>query len=193
MKREHFSYTADANGYMIKFLGEDIGGASVKLPRDKPLHWRHARANTAENKIQAERQIEGILNGYNTRYSSLIGKIARKNKILPIYTEDEAIIKPGLYLALFHGAKNEKKRKALSEAGEWGVKGPLIGPLSSIHGTYATHLRLKFETTDDARIYGFESKDDFNEIAYTKGGCLEYKGMEYGDFFITNFPAQEVV
>lgn len=182
MKREQFSYTADADGYMVKYLGENLGGASVLLS---------ARKNIADNKASAELMIDGIIKGWNSRYHTLIGDIARKNKIIPIYTEDEAIIKPGLYIVLFHGAKNEKKRKALVDAGKWGTNGPLIGPLKSCGGTYSAHLKLEFETDEDAQIYGFDSKDAFNDIPYTKGGCLAYKGMEYGDFFITNFPVKE--
>lgn len=188
MKREHFSYTADANGYMIQYLGVNLGGASVQLPREKPLHWRHARKNIADNKASAELEIEGALRGYNSRYLSLIGEIARKNKVLPIYTEDEGTIKPGLYLALYHGYKNEKER---AKGGDWGANGPLIGPLKFCHGTYATHLKLRFETDEDAKLYGFEAQDSFNEIIYTKGGCLRFQGMEYGDFVVANFPAKE--
>jgi len=188
MKREHFSYTADANGYMIQYLGVNLGGASVILPRQKPLHWRHARKNIADNTASAERAIEGTLKGYNSRYLSLIGEIARKNKILPIYQEDEGTLKPGLYLCLYHGFKNEKKR---AKSGDWGANGPMIGPLKFCHGTYGTHLKLVFETDEDAKLYCFESRDSFNEIPYTKGGCLEYNGIEYGDFVVANFPEKE--
>lgn len=110
-------------------------------------------------------------------------------KKLPIYMVDDAKVKPGLYLALYHGFKNEEKR---AKTDDWGANGPLIGPLKFCHGTYDTHLKLVFETDEDAKLYGFYmGKDAFNEIPYTKGGCLEFQRMEYGDFVVANFPSKE--
>lgn len=188
MKREHLSYTYNANGYMIQYLGVNLGGVSVKLPREKPLHWRHARANLADYKIAADREIEGIFKGYNTRFHSLIGEIARKNKVLPIYGEDEGTIKPGLYLALYHGFKSDIERVTTDD---WGANGPLIGPLKFCQGTYATHLKLHFETDEDAKLYGFEEANSFNEIVFNENGCLQFQGIEYGDFIVANFPSKE--
>jgi hypothetical protein len=106
-------------------------------------------------------------------------------KNLPIYMKDE-VKKPGLYLALYHGYKNEKERK---KSDDWGANGPLIGPLLFCHGTYDTHLKLRFETDEDAKRYGFYlGRDAFNEIKFTRGGCLLFDGVEYGDYVVANFP-----
>jgi hypothetical protein len=43
----HFDITAD--GYQAWFSDKYLGGASVMLPRTKPLHWRHRSANIKEN------------------------------------------------------------------------------------------------------------------------------------------------
>lgn len=61
--RARFTYSADANGYMIFYRGKPIGGAGVKLPREKPLHWKHARANVKENGEQARRSIAELNTG----------------------------------------------------------------------------------------------------------------------------------
>lgn len=49
---EGYDFTYDANGYSVSYKGTFLGGAGVKLPRAKKLHWRHAKANIAENRIQ---------------------------------------------------------------------------------------------------------------------------------------------
>ena len=48
-----YEFEVDANRYFVKFQGKGLGGASVKLPREKPLHWRHAKANRRDNLIHA--------------------------------------------------------------------------------------------------------------------------------------------
>lgn len=47
-----YKFEYDANGYSVWHNGIFLQGAGVKLPREKKLHWRHARANITENKIQ---------------------------------------------------------------------------------------------------------------------------------------------
>ena len=107
----------------------------------------------------------------------------------PIYMKDDKTVKPGMYLALFHGYKNEKER---AEKEEFGANGPLIGPLTFCHTTYAAHIKLHFETDEDAKLYGYYmGKDAFNEILINKEGCAEFQGMEYGDWAVANFPSKE--
>jgi hypothetical protein len=57
------TYTADANGYMIFYDGKPIGGAGVKLPREKPLHWKHARQNVIDNGESARLDIRELQAG----------------------------------------------------------------------------------------------------------------------------------
>lgn len=44
-----FEFTITADGYSVKLNGVFLGGASVKLPRTKRLHWRHREANFRSN------------------------------------------------------------------------------------------------------------------------------------------------
>ena len=41
-----------ADGYSVRYKGKFLGGASVKLPREKPLHWKHKHANIKDNAEQ---------------------------------------------------------------------------------------------------------------------------------------------
>jgi len=75
--------------------------------------------------------------------------------MIPIYGKDESKVKPGLYLALFHGAETIKERKALGDAGVFGSNGPMIGPLKYVHTTYGAHIKLAFVDDADATLYGF--------------------------------------
>ena len=71
-----FTYTADANGYMLFYKGQPLGGVGVKLPRSKPLHWKHARANAKENNEQAKREIAELESGAGqSRYRNVINGI----------------------------------------------------------------------------------------------------------------------
>jgi hypothetical protein len=63
IERKNLSYTYDADGYMLTYKGRPIGGAGVKLPREKPLHWKHARANRHDNQQSAEREIAALIAG----------------------------------------------------------------------------------------------------------------------------------
>lgn len=62
LKREDLSFNYNADGYMLMYKGEFIGGASV-LPRSKPLHWRHREANLRDFKESAQRRIDELLSG----------------------------------------------------------------------------------------------------------------------------------
>lgn len=62
---------------------------------------------------------------------------------------DETKLKPGLYLRLFHGRNSPD-----DQLDDWGFDGPFIGPLESVHCTYATALRLSFVDHEDcARFF----------------------------------------
>lgn len=75
-----------------------------------------------------------------------------------------------VYLELFHG------RKTVTEQLEdWGTGGPILGPLSYVHTTYATDIKV--ETADgvcgELRIVGEETVD-----------LLYYGGVYYGDWSV---------
>jgi hypothetical protein len=49
LKTKGFRFEISANGYQAWFGDKYLGGASVMLPRTKPLHWRQRSANIKEN------------------------------------------------------------------------------------------------------------------------------------------------
>ena len=49
LKGDGYEFEITANGYFVKHNGKGLGGAGVKLPREKPLHWRHRDANLRDN------------------------------------------------------------------------------------------------------------------------------------------------
>ena len=49
LEAQGFTFKINADGYSVHLNGEFVGGAGVKLPREKPLHWRHAIANRRDN------------------------------------------------------------------------------------------------------------------------------------------------
>jgi hypothetical protein len=53
LKERGFIFNITADGYSVKFGAVFLGGASVMLPRKKPLHWQHRAANMKENVAQA--------------------------------------------------------------------------------------------------------------------------------------------
>jgi len=52
-EKEGYTFEVTSNGYFVRLYGSGLGGAGVKLPRDKPQHWRHARADREEYLKQA--------------------------------------------------------------------------------------------------------------------------------------------
>lgn len=75
-----------------------------------------------------------------------------------------------VYLELFHGRSSIGE-----ELGDWGSEGPILGPLTYVHITYATDLKL--ETVDglegDLRLAGEGELD-----------LLYYDGVCYGDWSV---------
>jgi len=49
LKTKGFRFDITADKYQAWCNEVYLGGASVKLPREKPLHWRHRSANIREN------------------------------------------------------------------------------------------------------------------------------------------------
>jgi hypothetical protein len=49
LKEKGYRWEYDQNRYMVWYKDEFVTGAGVKLPREKPLHWRYARQNMADN------------------------------------------------------------------------------------------------------------------------------------------------
>ena len=66
-QRSDFTYSYNANGYMIFYHGKPIGGAGTTIPTT-PRHWRHNRQNLKDNQGYAEASIQGILNGVEGHY-----------------------------------------------------------------------------------------------------------------------------
>jgi len=53
LRKKGYQFAISADGYSVFFNEVFLGGASVKLPRSKPLHWRHRVANIKSNVEQA--------------------------------------------------------------------------------------------------------------------------------------------
>jgi hypothetical protein len=53
-----YRWVSDGDRYQVWYKDEYLGGASVKLPRDKPLHWKHRVANIVDNFTAAMNIIE---------------------------------------------------------------------------------------------------------------------------------------
>lgn len=104
-------------------------------------------------------------------------------KKYPIYTEDEKNVQPGIYLGLFHGFKNEEERRRTDD---WGECGAMIGPLKFVHTTYGWHIKLHFLEGADVQQYGFgdNAEDDFYDLKVNDNGCIEFDGMQYGDWTV---------
>lgn len=75
------SFTYNADGYMLTYRGKNIGGVGVKLPREKPLHWRHRKANIAQFKEDAEREITYLRTGQGqSRFLTAMQKIEEEEQ-----------------------------------------------------------------------------------------------------------------
>jgi hypothetical protein len=109
-----------------------------------------------------------------------------KKKYPIIYGGDLKGIKPGLYLGLFHGYKNEKERE---KADGWGANGPMIGPLRYIHTTYGYDLKIQFNDEEDSKKYGLKEQD---HILVNSNDCIKFENMEYGDWTVFNVTKEDV-
>lgn len=53
-----FNFHVTADGYEVRYCGQWIHGASVMLPREKPLHWKHRIANLRDFLDSAVREAQ---------------------------------------------------------------------------------------------------------------------------------------
>jgi len=67
LDKKHFTYEADAKGYRLFYKGRYIGGANEGGWKEKPLHWRHARANVKMFGEQAQMEIGYLSDGSEQR------------------------------------------------------------------------------------------------------------------------------
>lgn len=101
-------------------------------------------------------------------------EVASQEK-LPVYGEKPA--KPGMYLGLLHGRDHPQQ-----QMNDWGFNGPMIGPLQWVHTTYASAIRVAFESaTDGLRYFGEEEKEHELELS---GDLLTFGGKFYGDWTV---------
>lgn len=109
-----------------------------------------------------------------------------KKKPYPIYGGDMKGIKPGLYIGLFHGFRNEKERE---KADDWGANGPMIGPLRYVHTTYGHDIKLQFRDEKDSKKYALKDQD---HIWVNKNDCVFFDNMEYGDWTVFSVIEEDV-
>lgn len=96
------------------------------------------------------------------------------------------VIKPGLYLHLYHG------RRTLDEdMDDWGFDGPHIGPIvGGVSMTYGSEINIILEPEDYRKFFGDlppnfgRLPDEVHHSLIIKNGCVEYSGMYYGDFTV---------
>lgn len=84
----------------------------------------------------------------------------------------------GMYLALLHG------RDSVAEVMEfWGFDGPMIGPLIGYHTTYSDHIRIGFQTSEEAKRFFPDTDDRWVDLTFEKN-LLKYDGKFYGDWTV---------
>lgn len=62
LKTAGYKFDISADGYKVWLGDKFLGGASVMLPRTKPLHWRHRSANIKDNVKQALLTVDQFIN-----------------------------------------------------------------------------------------------------------------------------------
>jgi hypothetical protein len=87
----------------------------------------------------------------------------------------------GIYLGLFHGYINDDDRE---EGGDWGIDGPVIGPLEYVHTTYAAHIKLWFHDSERAKLYFDKERYCDVELYVGMDNCLSFGGVEFGDWTV---------
>jgi hypothetical protein len=93
---------------------------------------------------------------------------------LPLYGTEPA--EPGLYLGLFHG-RNDPTDQMI----DWGFNGPLIGPLTFVHTTYTSTIKLDFVSDKDARRY-FPNQGD--HMLTVSEDMVLFDSKFYGDWTV---------
>ncbi|GAA7771295.1 hypothetical protein RN01_07380 [Cupriavidus sp. SHE] len=96
---------------------------------------------------------------------------------LPIYGEtDPTTLRPGLYLALFHG--RDTPDEVLHK---WGYPGPMLGPLRYVHTTYASEIKFAFEDAanwalafpEESPICGYRRNDAWRDLPGNPAPSIE--------------------
>ena len=82
-----------------------------------------------------------------------------------------------MYLRLFHGHKTQEE---IPE--DWGVDGPIFGPITSCHTSYANELNIIFAQKDDK-----ERNEGHLKII---GGLVYYDNMWYGDWSLPIYDSE---
>ncbi len=131
IKREKLSFTYTADNYMLQYKGQNIGGAGVKLPRDKRLTSKQRAENLRDFLASAERDIQALIEGRGQyRYLQAIQKIdqqlaaANNKRICDLCGSDRTAHDEGLALVT-----------------DW--RGNHIGLVGSCCGAEATRMRNK--------------------------------------------------
>lgn len=138
IERKNLSYTYNADGYTLTYKGRPIGGAGVQLPREKKLHWRHARANREQFQGDAEREIRLLLAGKGQ--SRFIEAIARIDAEQSYETESEVCChRVAIRYWGFTSELTDELEAELTEHGEERAKFCIIdgcrsGDLNCLHG-----------------------------------------------------------
>jgi hypothetical protein len=94
--------------------------------------------------------------------------------------------KPGLYLALLHGREYPKE-----QMNDWGTDGPVIGPIRWCHTTYATDIKIEFESADDELLYFRDACFPGARHIEIVEDLLTYNGKYYGDWTVFAVNADE--
>jgi hypothetical protein len=104
----------------------------------------------------------------------------------------------GVYLHLFHGRKDPDE-----QMDDWGLEGPVIGPLNYVHVTYMATVRVgirrslveRFFPSEHQRMLDFVAKhpttssyvdpDRIEDVWLgTHEDMIKHEGVYYGDFSI---------
>lgn len=72
---QHLDFTADSNGYMLTYKGQNLGGAGV-LRRSRPLRGNQRRDNARMFAEDAKREIAALVaGGGQARFRQIIHQI----------------------------------------------------------------------------------------------------------------------
>lgn len=108
--------------------------------------------------------------------------IVRADPPWPVYGNQDALPVMGVYLAFFHGFRSEEERSA---AGDWGVNGPVIGPLSFVQTTYGSHIKFDFAIGADLTPYSdlLDISGGSSDLTVANG-TVKLADVYYGDWTV---------
>lgn len=109
--------------------------------------------------------------------------VCRDGRHLPNYRGVNPKLPAGIYLGLFHGRDERDQDMA-----DWGYEGPMIGPLTYVHTTYASFIHLCFADASRVPLY-FPAADGAANCAAEEtlqivGDLLAYDGRFFGDWTV---------